>query len=170
MFDESLRASAAALLEAARRRGWHIATAESCTGGLIAGCLTAIPGSSDVVLCGFVTYDNAAKTRMLGVPPGLLERDGAVSETVARAMAEGALANSPAELAIACTGIAGPGGATATKPVGRVHIAVAAGGGAVRHLMRDYGEIGRDAVRRETVADALALARSLLDEGSSALA
>ncbi len=160
MFDEALRDSATTLLAAARSRGWHIATAESCTGGLIAGCLTAIPGSSDVVLCGFVTYDNASKTRMLGVPPSLLERDGAVSESVARAMAEGACANSPAELSLACTGIAGPGGGSPGKPVGRVHIAVAAEG-AVRHLMRDYGDCGRDAVRAATVADALALALDL---------
>lgn len=167
MFDEALRARAEDLLRAARRRGWHIATAESCTGGLIAGCLTAIPGSSDTVLCGFVTYDNASKSRMLGVPPALLERDGAVSETVARAMAEGALANSPAELTLACTGIAGPGGGSAAKPVGRVHIAVAAEGGEVRHLMRDYGDRGRDAVRAATIADALDLALELAGGGTA---
>ncbi|MFC3225919.1 CinA family protein [Marinibaculum pumilum] len=163
MFEQTLRDAAAQLLDAARGRGWHIATAESCTGGLIAGCLTAIAGSSDVVLCGFVTYDNGSKSRMLGVPPSLIERDGAVSESVARAMAEGACANSPAELSLACTGIAGPGGGSAEKPVGRVHIAAAAEG-RVLHLQRDYGEIGRDAVRAATVADALALALRLARE------
>ena len=113
------------LLGACERRGWHLATAESCTGGLIIACLTEIPGSSSVVARGYVTYDNRAKAEMLGVPAALFERVGAVSEEVARAMAEGALARADVELAIAVTGIAGPGGATPTKPVGLVHLAVA---------------------------------------------
>jgi nicotinamide-nucleotide amidase len=113
------------VLGACERRGWHLATAESCTGGLIIGCLTEIPGSSSVVVRGYVTYDNRAKTEVLGVPTALFERVGAVSEEVARAMAEGALGRAGVDLAIAVTGIAGPGGATPTKPVGLVHLAVA---------------------------------------------
>lgn len=167
MFPEDLQSRASALLAAARGRGWHIATAESCTGGLIAGCLTAIAGSSDVVLCGFVTYDNDAKSRMLGVPAALIARDGAVSETVARAMAEGALRNSPADLSLACTGIAGPGGGSPGKPVGLVHIAVAAPGG-TRHRRCEYGDRGRDAVRAATIADVLDLALDAVREPATA--
>ena len=108
------------LLGACEARGWRLTTAESCTGGLIVACLTEIPGSSNVIGRGYVTYDNRAKTEMLGVPAPLFERVGAVSEEVARAMAEGALARAGADLALAVTGIAGPGGATPTKPVGLV--------------------------------------------------
>ena len=113
------------LLNEAREAGLHIATAESCTGGLIAAALTEIPGSSDVVDRGFVVYTNRAKTEMLGVPPQLIAQHGAVSEAVARAMAEGALKNACAQLAVSCTGIAGPTGATPGKPIGLVHIAAA---------------------------------------------
>ena len=119
---------AAALLKRYEAAGLRIATAESCTGGLVAARLTEIPGSSTVVDRGFVTYSNAAKTEMLGVPAGLIAQHGAVSEAVARAMAEGALARSGADVAVAVTGIAGPGGATAAKPVGLVHFAVARAG------------------------------------------
>ena len=134
-----------------------LATAESCTGGLIAGCLTAIAGSSDVFTRGLVTYDNAAKIDLLGVEPALFETVGAVSEEVARAMAEGALAHPGIDIAIADTGIAGPGGATAFKPVGRVHFACARVGRETRHQMRDYGAIGRPQVRIAAVEDALGL-------------
>jgi len=168
MFEKDLLARAEELLAAARARGWRMATAESCTGGLIAGCLTAVPGSSTVVLCGFVTYDNAAKSRMLGVPPELIARDGAVSETVARAMAEGAIAHSPADLAVACTGVAGPGGGTPGKPVGLVHIAAAVRGGATRHLRCDYGDRGRDAIRAATIADSIGLALEMTREPGTA--
>ncbi len=109
------------LLEACAAHGLHLVTAESCTGGLIVGCLTEIPGSSSVVERGYVTYDNRAKQELLGVPADLLARVGAVSEEVARAMAEGALAGAGADLALAVTGIAGPSGATPGKPVGLVH-------------------------------------------------
>ena len=115
----------AALLEALRAQNLTIATAESCTGGLIAAALTAIAGSSSSVLGGFVVYSNAMKTAHLGVPEGVLAAVGAVSEAVARLMAEGALARSGADIALSCTGIAGPGGATPGKPVGLVHVAVA---------------------------------------------
>ena len=148
---------AEALLAACRRKGWRVATAESCTGGLVAALLTEVAGSSDVVEGGFVTYSNAAKAEMLGVEPGLIEAKGAVSEEVARAMAAGALARSGADLAVAITGIAGPGGATATKPVGLVHFGLALRGQTTRHLERRYGDLGRDEIRRRAVGDALAL-------------
>src|SRR5215471_16453448 len=118
MIEPELIAQAQALLALCRTRKLKIATAESCTGGLIAGTLTEIAGSSDVVDRGFVTYSNAAKTQMLGVPADLIARHGAVSEEVARAMAEGALERAGAELAVAVTGVAGPGGGSAAKPVG----------------------------------------------------
>ena len=148
---------AEALLTACRSRGWRIATAESCTGGLVAALLTEIAGSSDVVECGFVTYSNDAKAGMLGVDPALIAAKGAVSEEVARAMADGALARSGVELAVSITGIAGPGGATATKAVGLVHFGLAVRGQPTRHLERRYGNPGRAAVREAAVADALAL-------------
>lgn len=135
-----------------------LATAESCTGGLIAGLITSVNGSSDVLECGFVTYSNAAKTRMIGVPADLIARVGAVSEEVARAMAEGALANSAADVAIAVTGVAGPGGGTATKPVGLVHCAAARRGCATVTRELRLGDIGREAVRMETVRVAVEMA------------
>jgi nicotinamide-nucleotide amidase len=145
------------LLGTCERRGWHLATAESCTGGLIIACLTEIPGSSNVVERGYVTYDNRAKAEVLGVPAALFERVGAVSEEVARAMAEGALARAGVELAIAVTGIAGPGGATRTKPVGLVHVAVARHGAPTLHA-RDIFPGDRAAIRLATVDAALGLA------------
>ena len=158
----ALNADARALLARCKAERLTIATAESCTGGLIAAALTAIPGSSAVVDRGFVTYSNEAKTEMLGVPADLIARRGAVSADVARAMAEGALKHSKADLAIAVTGIAGPDGGTAEKPVGLVHIAAARRGGARLHEEMRYGDIGRDNVRFETVASALALLARLL--------
>src|ERR1700710_2887612 len=122
MFSAALRASAERPLAAARVGGVKIAAAESCTGGLVAGLLTEIPGSSDVFDRGFVTYSNRAKEEMLGVPAAMTRQHGAVSEPVARAMAEGAIRNSAAQLALAITGIAGPGGGSDEKPVGLVHI------------------------------------------------
>ena len=157
-FDTELLKQAADLLAACRARGDMIVTAESCTGGLIAGALTAVAGSSDVVERGFVVYSNRAKEENLGVDPALIIRFGSVSEAVARAMAEGALTKAPASLSIACTGIAGPGGGSKQKPVGLVHIAVALSGGKTAHRRMDYGDIGREEVRIATVRDALALA------------
>jgi nicotinamide-nucleotide amidase len=162
MFDEHLIREAASLLEACRQRKRMLATAESCTGGLIAGLLTEIPGSSDVVERGFVTYSNAAKTEQLGVPADLITTHGAVSEPVARAMAEGALAHSHADLAVSVTGVAGPGGGTPTKPVGLVHLAVARRGGATSHQELRLGDLGRGPIRMATVAAALALLRRSL--------
>ncbi|MBK1697850.1 CinA family protein [Rhodovibrio salinarum] len=126
MFPDDLRAKAERLLDAYRDAGWMLATAESCTGGLIAGLLTEIPGSSAVVERGFVTYTNQAKQDLLGVPNATLSDHGAVSAQVARAMAEGALARAPVQAVVAVTGVAGPNGGTPGKPVGRVEFARAA--------------------------------------------
>lgn len=156
----SLVAEAAALLDACRAKGLKLATAESCTGGLIAAILTEVPGSSDVFERGFVTYSNEAKTEMLGVPAELIARHGAVSEEVARAMVLGALAHSPADIAVAVTGVAGPGGGSAEKPVGLVHLAAARRGGATTHKELRLGDIGRHAIRMRTVAEAFALMRA----------
>ncbi len=147
------------VLRAARDRHITIATAESCSGGLIAGALTAIPGASTVFDRGFVTYSNAAKVQMLGVRHETLERHGAVSEAVAREMSEGALDRADAWAAIAVTGVAGPGG-TAAKPEGRVCFALAHEGRDTRVETVDFGAIGRDAVRIATVEHGL---RMLLD-------
>jgi nicotinamide-nucleotide amidase len=150
---------AKAVLALLQSRGLTLATAESCTGGLIAAALTAIPGSSAVVTHGFVTYSNEAKRDLLGVPWGVLEGYGVVSDSVARRMAEGALARSGADIAVSCTGIAGPGGATPGKPVGLVHLGVAMRG-ETRALRRVFpGD--RAAVRAATVAEAFALVRAI---------
>jgi nicotinamide-nucleotide amidase len=156
-FPETSLQLARRVLGACERRGWHLTTAESCTGGLIIACLTEIPGSSSVVERGYVTYDNRAKAEMLGVPAALFERVGAVSEEVARAMAEGALARAGVDLAVAVTGIAGPGGATPTKPVGLVHMAVARDGAPTLHARAVFpGD--RAAIRLASVDAALELA------------
>jgi len=156
MITPDLLQAAARLLEECRRSGLMLATAESCTGGLIAAVLTEIAGSSDVVDRGFVTYSNEAKSEMLGVPAGLIEANGAVSGPVAASMALGALQRSNAGLAIAVTGVAGPGGGTAGKPVGTVWFGLADSGGpgaTERHVFPG----DRAAVRRATVAHALAM-------------
>ena len=158
MFPDHLVQRSAALIDICRRKKLMLATAESCTGGLIAGLITSVPGSSDVLDCGFVTYSNAAKTRMIGVPAELITRHGAVSEEVARAMAEGALGNSDAHIAISVTGVAGPGGGTAAKPVGLVHCAAARRGFRTAHRVLRLGDIGRDGVRMETVHAAIEMA------------
>jgi nicotinamide-nucleotide amidase len=162
MFPQSTLNFARTLLDHARAQGFRIATAESCTGGLIAGALTAIPGSSDVVERGFVVYSNQAKTDLLGVPQALIDEHGAVSEEVARAMAEGARARSGVALAVSCTGIAGPGGGMAHKPVGLVHIAAARAGQTTLHLECRFGDIGRDNVRLRSVEEALKLVLQIL--------
>ena len=156
-FSPALVARVAALLKGYEARGWRIATAESCTGGLVAALLTEVPGSSSVVDRGFVTYSKEAKTEMLGVPAGLVHAHGAVSEAVARAMAEGALRGSRADVAVAITGIAGPGGGSGAKPVGLVHFGLTARHGATTHLDRQYGDLGRSLVRERAVEDALML-------------
>jgi nicotinamide-nucleotide amidase len=155
-----LEKRAAALLDQCRRKGLKIATAESCTGGLVAALLTSIAGSSDVVDCGFVTYSNEAKQKMLGVPPQLLKEHGAVSMQCAIAMAEGALTRSNADIAVSITGIAGPGGGTAAKPVGLVHFACANETGLTQHRQENFGDIGRAEVRLASVEVALELLES----------
>ena len=155
MFPQDIQDLAVEVLNAARKAGLTIATAESCTGGLVAAALTAIPGSSDVLDRGFVTYSNAAKVQMLGVPEALIAARGAVSEPVARAMAEGALKVSGAGLAVSITGIAGPGGGSADKPVGLVHFAVARTDRPSLHREMGFGDIGREAVRLASVRLAL---------------
>jgi len=162
MFSPALLRLAETILAKARAGKLRLATAESCTGGLIAACLTEIPGSSDVLERGFVTYSDHAKTEILGVPVSLIEQKGAVSEEVARAMAEGALAHSAAQLAIAVTGIAGPGGGTAEKPVGLVHIAAARKGGATIHEAHRFGDVGRSEIRLRSVEAALKLLQRLI--------
>jgi len=156
MFPDDIRTLARQVIEAAAARGLMIATAESCTGGLVSGALTAIAGSSAVVERGFVTYSNAAKTELLGVPAGLIETCGAVSEAVARTMAEGALAQSRAQVSVSVTGVAGPGGGTADKPVGLVHFGAVGPAGAI-HVAHRFGDIGREEVRLASVRVALGL-------------
>jgi nicotinamide-nucleotide amidase len=159
--DAELQSAARRIIETCTARGLTIATAESCTGGLVAGALTEIPGSSAVVLCGFVTYSNEAKEHMVGVPAEVLAAHGAVSRPTAQAMAEGALSHCPADLAVAITGIAGPGGGSAEKPVGLVHFAAAARAGARIAREQRYGDIGRAAVRHASVLEALAMLEEL---------
>ena len=160
--DKEVLARAIALLDVCRGRGDLVATAESCTAGLLAATLTAIPGSSDVFERGFVTYSNSAKSEMLGVPVWLIERHGAVSEDVARAMAGGALTHSRASLAVAVTGIAGPDGRTDEKPIGLVHFAAGRRDEPIRHERVLFGDLGRAEIRRRSVEQALALLLSLL--------
>ncbi len=162
MFDDHLLNLARLTLDEARSRRLKIATAESCTGGLIAGLLTEIAGSSDVVERGFIVYSNRAKEEVLGVPGDLIADMGAVSEPVARLMAEGALAESRANLAVAVTGIAGPGGGTPLKPVGLVHLAVARENRPILHQAMRFGDVGRSEVRRLTIVEALEMVRKMM--------
>lgn len=157
MPQDELTERARALLDLCRRKGLKLAAAESCTGGLLAATLTEIPGSSDVFERGFVTYSNEAKEAMLGVAPMTLAMYGAVSRETAQAMARGALAHAPVDLAAAITGIAGPGGAVEGKPVGLVHLAAAARSGRLILEERKYGDIGRAQVRHASVIDALTM-------------
>jgi nicotinamide-nucleotide amidase len=157
VIDAEVRALAVRVLDAYRARKWTIATAESCTGGLVAGALTEIAGSSDVVDRGFVTYADEAKAEMLGVPEATLTEHGAVSGPTAEAMAKGALVRSSVDATVAITGIAGPGGGSAEKPVGLVHFAAAARDGRLIHREKRYGDVGRTEVRRLSVIEALGL-------------
>jgi nicotinamide-nucleotide amidase len=157
VIEDDISGAAARVLELCRAKGLKLATAESCTGGLVAAALTEIAGSSDVVECGFVVYSNAAKQAMLGVSAAVLERHGAVSRESAEAMAQGALEKSSADVAVAVTGIAGPGGGSTEKPVGLVHFAAAARGGQHLHREQRYGDAGRRQVRLMSVAEALAM-------------
>ncbi len=149
------------MIDEDRAQKLKLAVAESCTGGLLAAALTEIPGSSDVLDRGFVTYSNAAKQAMLGVPASVLETRGAVSKETVEAMAAGALERSGADLSAAVTGVAGPGGGTAQKPVGLVHFAAARREGRLLHRERRYGDLGRAEIRRRSVLDALAMLAEL---------
>jgi nicotinamide-nucleotide amidase len=168
VIDAPLLTAAKHLLDLCRRRGLQLATAESCTGGLVAGVLTEIAGASDVVERGFVVYSNAAKESMLGVPATTLKRYGAVSAETAIAMATGALKNSEADISVAITGIAGPGGGTKQKPVGLVHFAAAARSGQQIARRRLFGKIGRRRVRERSVAEALKLLEQVAEPAASA--
>ncbi len=148
------------VIEKCRAAGLKVATVESCTGGLLAGALTSIPGSSEVLERGFVTYSNESKSELVGVPGALIAAHGAVSEEVARAMAEGGIARSRADIAVAITGVAGPDGGTAAKPVGLVHIAAARDGHETQHLARVFSG-DRDDIRLASVSAGLGLLLSL---------
>ncbi len=163
--NDDLRNAATAVLDTCRARGLRVATAESCTGGLVAAALTDIAGSSDVVDRGFVTYSNEAKQDMLGVTSETLHDYGAVSRQTAEAMARGAIARSNADVAVAITGVAGPGGGSAGKPVGLVHFAVSSRGGALAETEMRYGDIGRAAVRHKSVLQALTMLKSIVESG-----
>jgi nicotinamide-nucleotide amidase len=164
MFSDELIRTADTLLATLRARKLMLATAESCTGGLIAGVLTEIAGSSDVVERGFVTYSNEAKNELIGVPMAMIREHGAVSKEVALAMAAGALAHSRADIAVSVTGVAGPGGGSGAKPVGLVHLAAERRGRAPIHRECRFGEIGRHGIRMATVAVALEMVDALAQE------
>ena len=162
MFPLEINSKASSILKVCKQKGITIITAESCTGGLIAGCLTEIPGSSSVIEGGFVTYSNQAKVSMLSVKLEQLDQYGAVSEEVARSMAEGALGSSKADIAVACTGVAGPGGATNTKPVGLVHLSCALRKHPTLHKRCNFsGE--RSTIRLATVKAAFELIEAQLN-------
>jgi nicotinamide-nucleotide amidase len=161
MFSDQINSLATETLQLCRNRGYKIATAESCTGGLIIGSLTEIAGSSDVVDRGFITYSNQAKMEMLGVSADILNRHGAVSPETAIAMVTGALKNSGADITVSVTGIAGPGGGSIHKPVGLVHMAAMKRGKDAIHHKHLFGDIGRASIREETVIQALKLIMSV---------
>lgn len=165
MFDDDVRVLAAAVLAEYEFAGYTLVTAESCTGGLLAAALTDIPGSSKVVERGFVTYSNVSKSEMLGVPPSLIHAHGAVSAEVCAAMAAGALNHSRADVSVAITGIAGPGGATETKPVGRVYIATSVRRGPTKH--KEFTFKGdRSDIRLQTVVEALRRLKTARPQGT----
>jgi len=161
-FTPAILSLAAEVLDGCRRRGWRLATAESCTGGLVAAALTEVAGSSAVFDCGYVTYSNNAKAALLGVPEHLLASYGAVSSQVAAAMAQGALSRADADLTVSITGVAGPGGGSAEKPVGLVYFATARQGGDILGHVERFGDLGRSAVRQAALETALRLLQARL--------
>lgn len=162
-FPPALMADAGRLIARCRARSLKLLSVESCTGGLCAGLITSVAGASDIFEGSFVTYSNPAKTGMVSVPDDMLRKLGAVSEEVARAMAEGGLDNSRADIAVSVTGIAGPGGGSALKPVGLVHMACARRNKPTLHLVKKYGDRGRDTVRLFAVGDMLKLVLAQAD-------
>ncbi len=159
MFSLEIETNARLLIDEARERSLRIVTAESCTGGLLSAAITAIPGSSDVFDRGLITYSNRAKQDLLGIPGDMIADVGAVSEPVARMMAEGALENSNAHVAIAITGVAGPDGGTALKPVGLVHFATVRANQSIMHRVERFGDIGRQEIQTAAVELALEMLR-----------
>jgi len=170
MFDRQLIIEAKDTLDILREGRFLLTTAESCTGGLIAGLLTSVAGSSDMFDRGFVTYSNEAKSEMLGIPMSLIEQHGAVSEQIAREMAEGALRNSLASVSVSVTGIAGPGGGSEKKPVGLVHFGCARTKLKTHHVRMNYGDIGRNEIRNAAIGTALAMIRQSINQGGTMLA
>ena len=164
MSDQELADRAIELLELCKKKKLTLATAESCTGGMLAAVITEIPGSSLVLDRGFVTYTNESKQQMLGVAPTTIDVYGAVSRECAEEMAKGALAHSPVNLAVSITGVAGPTGAVPGKPIGLVHFAAASRSGRLVHHDRKYGDIGRSNVRRASVVQALAMLMELAEK------
>lgn len=162
MFSAEISDLAALVIDKARAQGVKIATAESCTGGLVAAAICAVAGASDVLERGFVSYSNRAKTELLGVPGDLIADVGAVSEPVARRMAEGALLRSAASMAVSITGVAGPRGGTPMKPVGTVHFATAREGEAIRHHLEQFGDLPRADIQQAALKTALTLLRDRL--------
>lgn len=154
MLDEDIVKAAHDLLDICKRKNLLVATAESCTAGLVAGTLTEVPGTSSILDRGFITYSNEAKHEMLGVSRELLTQHGAVSREVAEAMARGVLGHSRVHLAVSVTGIAGPDGGTPTKPVGLVHFAAASRAGRLSHAEKRFGAVGRAEVRKLSVLQA----------------
>lgn len=163
MFDREVIFEIKDTLDIARSKGYMIATAESCTGGLIAAALTSVAGSSDVVERGFITYSNDAKIEMLDVDEDLITLHGAVSEQVARAMCEGALKNSHANLTVSVTGVAGPAGGTKEKPVGTVHFGVTSQDGTTNHVLLQFGDIARNEIQLKSLRAAMSLLRTQMD-------
>jgi nicotinamide-nucleotide amidase len=161
-FTPAILTLASDVLDGCRRRGWRLATSESCTGGLVAAALTEVAGSSTVFDRGYITYSNDAKAALLGVPQHLLDSYGAVSSQVAAAMAQGALSRADADLSVAVTGIAGPGGGSAEKPVGLVYFATAVQGGDILGHVERFGDLGRSAVRQAALTTALTLLQARL--------
>lgn len=164
MFDDAIRHAAEKLLDACKKKKLTLATAESCTGGLVAAALSEIAGSSWVLDRGFVTYSNVSKQQMLGVTPATIDVYGAVSTECAEEMAKGALAHASVDLAVSITGIAGPTGAVPGKPIGLVYFCAASRSGRVIAHDRKYGDIGRGKVRRESVLQALAMLQELAEK------
>ena len=167
MIDDDIVEAAKRLLDICRRKNLTVATAESCTAGLVAGTLTEIPGVSSILDRGFVTYSNQAKQDMLGVSAGTLDRYGAVSRQTAEEMADGALAHAPVDLAVSVTGIAGPDGGSAEKPVGLVHFGAASRGGLRVHAEKRFGDIGRAGVRKQSVLQAFRMLHDLAEQEES---
>lgn len=164
MFSLEIETLARLLIDEARAKSLRLCTAESCTAGLVAGSICSIAGASDVFERGFITYSNRAKQEVLGVPGDLIADVGAVSEPVARMMAEGALEASHAHVSVAITGVAGPGGGTPMKPVGTVHIATARSNHALAHRLERFGDLGREEIQLASVAAALEMLREAVSQ------